>query len=135
MHQSLETGVARPSNSSWNAPIVTVRKKDQSSRLCVDYRLLNEWTVKDSYPLPQIQDTLDTLSTAKYFSTLDITSGYWQVEMTLRASKTAALCTRKGQLKWNVMPFGLCYAQGTFQRLMDWILAGLQRQTSLGVSG
>ena len=72
VQQSLDTGVAQLSNSSWAAPIVMVRKKDQTSRLCVDYRLLNERTIKDAYPLPRIQDTLDTLSTARYFSMLDI---------------------------------------------------------------
>ena len=131
VQQSLDTGVAQPSNSSWAAPIVMVRKKDQTSRLCVDYRLLNERTIKDAYPLPRIQDTLDTLSTARYFSTLDLTSGYWQVEMTPRARKAAAFCTRKGLFEWNVMPFGLCNAPATFQRLMDRVLAGLQWETCL----
>ncbi|XP_037834631.1 uncharacterized protein LOC112450568 [Kryptolebias marmoratus] len=129
--QSLEAGLAQPSNSSWAAPIVMVRKKDQSSRLCVDYRALNEQTIKDAYPLPRIQDTLDTLSTAKFFSTLDLTSGYWQVEMTPRARRAAAFCTRKGLFEWNVMPFGLCNAPATFQRLMDRVLAGLQWETCL----
>lgn len=102
------------------------KKKDMSLRLCVDYRPLNGRTIKDAYPLPHIQDTLDTLSTARYFSTLDLTSGYWQVEMTPRACKAAALCTRKGLFEWNVMPFGLCNASATFQRLMDRVLVALQ---------
>ncbi|KAJ8008876.1 hypothetical protein DPEC_G00082990 [Dallia pectoralis] len=131
VQQSLETGVARPSNSSWAAPIIMVKKKDETLRLCVDYRPLNERTIKDAYPLPRIQDTLDTLSTARYFSTLDLTSGYWQVEMTPRARKAAAFCTRKGLFEWNVMPFGLCNAPATFQRLMDRVLAGLQWETCL----
>ncbi|KAI3375554.1 hypothetical protein L3Q82_003885 [Scortum barcoo] len=131
VQQSLEAGLAQPSNSSWAAPIVVVKKKDQSPRLCVDYRPLNERTIKDAYPLPRIQDTLDTLSTAKYFSTLDLTSGYWQVKMTPRARKAAAFCTRKGLFEWNVMPFGLCNAPATFQRLMDRVLAGLQWEVCL----
>lgn len=132
VQQSLDTGVAQPSNSGWAAPIIMVRKKDQTMRLCVDYRPLNERTIKDAYPLPRIQDTLDTLSTARYFSTLDLTSGYWQVEMTPRARKAAAFCTpRKGLFEWNVMPFGLCNAPATFQRLMDRVLAGLQWETCL----
>ncbi|CAI5671940.1 unnamed protein product [Oreochromis niloticus] len=77
------------------------------------------------------QDTLNTLSTAKYFSTLDLMSGYWQVEITPRARKAAAFCTRKGLFEWNVMPFGLCNAPATFQRLMDRVLAGLQWETCL----
>jgi len=131
VQQSLESGVAQPSNSSWAAPIVMVRKKDQSPWLCVDYRPLNEQTIKDAYPLPRIQDTLDTLSTAKYFSTLDLTSGYWQVEMTPRARKAAAFCTRKGLFEWNMMPFGLCNAPSTFKQFMDRVLAWLQWETCL----
>lgn len=131
VRQSLEAGLARTSNSGWAAPIVMVGKKDQTLRLCVDYRPLNDRTIKDAYPLPRIQDTLDTLSTAKYFSTLDLTSGYWQVEMTPRARKAAAFCTRKGLFEWNVMPFGLCNAPATFQRLMDRVLVGLQWEMCL----
>ncbi|KAM6975889.1 retrovirus-related Pol polyprotein from transposon 412 [Tautogolabrus adspersus] len=131
VEQSLEAGFACPSNSSWAAPIVMVKKKDNTPRLCVDYRPLNERTIKDAYPLPRIQDTLDTLSNARYFSTLDLTSGYWQVELTPRARKAAAFCTRKGLFEWNVMPFGLCNAPATFQRLMDRVLVGLQWETCL----
>lgn len=108
-----------------------VRKKDQTFRLCVDYRALNEHTVKDAYPLPRIQHTLDTLSTARWFSTLDLASGYWQVKLTLRARKAAAFCSRKGLFEWNIMPFGLCNAPTTFQRLMDCVLVGLQWETFL----
>lgn len=128
---SLESGLASPSQSSWASPIVMVRKKDQTFRMCVDYRALNERTVKDAYPLPRIQDTLDTLSTAKWFSTLDLASGYWQVELTPRAKKAAAFCSRKGLFEWNIMPFGLCNAPATFQRLMDRVLVGLQWETCL----
>lgn len=129
--QGLEAGFARPSNSSWASPIVMVRKKDGTHRLCVDYRALNDCTIKDAYPLPRIQDTLDTLSTAKWFSTLDLASGYWQVELTPRARKAAAFCTRTGLFEWTVMPFGLCNAPATFQRLMDRVLVGMQWETCL----
>lgn len=93
VQHGLDTVAAKPSSSSWAAPIVMAKKKDESLRICVDYRPLNERTIKDAYPLPRIQDTLYTLSTARFFSKLDLTSGYWQVEMTPMA--------------WNVMPFGL----------------------------
>ncbi|KAM8865066.1 uncharacterized protein ACB058_006440 isoform 2-T2 [Synchiropus picturatus] len=86
---------------------------------------------RDKQAAADEQDTLDTLSTAKFFSTLDLTSGYWQVEMTPRARKAAAFCTTKGLFEWNVMPFGLCNAPATFQRLMDRVLAGLQWETCL----
>ncbi|KAL0162302.1 hypothetical protein M9458_041698, partial [Cirrhinus mrigala] len=123
--------LASPSNSCWASPIVMVQKKDQTYRLCVDYRALNECTIKDAYPLPRIQDTLDTLSTAKWFSTLDLASGYWQVELTPQARQAAAFCSRKGLFAWNVMPFGLCNAPATFQRLMDRVLAGMQWEICL----
>ncbi|KAL0151489.1 hypothetical protein M9458_053275 [Cirrhinus mrigala] len=90
-----------------------------------NYRALNERTIKDAYPLPRIQDTLDTLSTAKWFNTLDLASGYWQVELTPQARQAAAFCSRKGLFAWTVMPFGLCNAPATFQRLMDRVLAGM----------
>ncbi|RXN36679.1 Retrovirus-related Pol poly from transposon [Labeo rohita] len=131
IQQNLNACLASPSNSCWASPIVMVRKKDQTYRLCVDYRALNERTIKDAYPLPRIQDTLDTLSTAKWFSTLDLASGYWQVELTPQARQAAAFCSRKGLFAWNVMPFGLCNAPATFQRLMDRVLAGMQWEICL----
>ena len=131
IQQSLGAGLARRSNSSWASPIVMVKKKDGTYRLCIDYRALNDCMIKDAYPLPRIQDTLDTLSDAKWFSTLDLAAGYWQVELTPRARKAAAFCTKSGLFEWNVMPFGLCNALATFQRLMDRVLAGMQWETCL----
>lgn len=93
IRESLQSSLATHSNSSWASPIVMVRKKDGTYRLCVDYRKLNDRTITDAYPLPWIQDTLDTLSNAKWFSTLDLASGYWQVELTPRARRAAAFCT------------------------------------------
>ena len=131
IRESLQSGIATRSHSSWASPIVMVRKKDGTYRLCIDYRALNSRTITDAYPLPRIQDTLDTLATAKWFSTLDLASGYWQVELTPRARRAAAFCTRNGLFQWNVMPFGLCNAPATFQRLMDRVLAGMQWETCL----
>ncbi|XP_036003984.1 LOW QUALITY PROTEIN: uncharacterized protein LOC118566341 [Fundulus heteroclitus] len=131
IHDSLQDGLAQRSHSSWASPIIMVRKKDGTYRLCIDYRALNERTVPDAYPLPRIQDTLDTLSTARWFSTLDLTSGYWQVELTPRACKATAFCARTGLFEWNVMPFEVCNAPATFQRLMDPVLAGMQWETCL----
>ncbi len=116
--QSLEAGLVHRSHSSRASPIVMVRKKDGMYRLCTDYRALNDCTIKD---------TLDTFSTVKWFSTLDLASGYWQVELTPRARKAAAFCTWNGLFEWNVMLFG----PATFQCLMDRVLSGIQWETCL----
>ena len=90
-----------------------------------DYRKINAITHKDAYSLPRIDDTLDTLSGAQWFSTVDLLSGYWQVEVAEDKLKTA-FATREGLYELNVMPFGLCNTPATFQRLMDFVLAGVQ---------
>ena len=88
----LQKGIIEPSNSPWSSPTVLVRKKDGSIRFCIDYRKLNHVIVKDSYPLPRIDDSLDALGNAKWFSTLDLTSGYWQVEVRPNDVAKTAFC-------------------------------------------
>uniref|UniRef100_A0A5S6QF07 Reverse transcriptase domain-containing protein n=1 Tax=Trichuris muris TaxID=70415 RepID=A0A5S6QF07_TRIMR len=129
--QMLKAGIIEPSSSPWAAGIVPVRKKDKLIRLCMDYRKLNEVTRKDAYPLPRIDGTLGALVDARYFSTLDLLSGYWQVELTEEAKEETAFVTHDGLFQFNVIPFGLTRAPATFQRLMERVLAGLKWNTCL----
>ena len=115
----LETQVIRESSSPYASPIVLVKKKDGSLRMCVDYRQLNSRTRKDAFPLPRIEESLDALSGAHWFSTLDLASGYNQVPVAEQDKMKTAFCTPFGLFEFNRMPFGLCNAPSTFQRLME----------------
>jgi hypothetical protein len=127
----LDKGIISPSSSPWASPVVLVRKKDGTIRFCVDYRELNKVTFQDAYPLPRIDDSLDALSGSRWFSSLDLASGYWQVEMDRNDRSKTAFTTGTGLYEYNVMPFGLCNAPGTFERLMELVLSGLHWQTCL----
>ena len=121
----LERGVMEPSNGPWSLPVVLVKKKDGTTRFCVDFRKVNDLTKKDAHPLPRIDDILDTLGGAQWFTTLDLASGYWQVEVNPANREKTAFATPDGLYQFRVMPFRLCNAPGTFQRLMERVLQGL----------
>lgn len=131
INQLLDAQIVRESCSPYASPIVLVKKKDGNLRLCVDYRQLNSKTRKDAFPLPRIEESLDALTGARWFSTLDLASGYNQVPVTERDKAKTAFCTPFGLFEWNRMPFGLCNAPSTFQRLMQRLFGDQQCQSLL----
>lgn len=127
----LEQKVIRESCSPYSSPIVIVKKKDGSIRMCVDYRQLNAKTRRDSYPLPRIEESLDALSGACWFSTLDLASGYNQVAVAEKDKQKTAFCTPFGLFEYNRLPYGLSNGPSTFQRLMERIFSDESFQSVL----
>ena len=120
----LEADVIRPSSSPWASPIVIVTKKDGTNRFCVDFRKVNNVLKQNSYPLPNIDDMLLRLGKAKYFTCLDLKSGYWQIEIREEDKEKTAFICHEGLFEFNKMPFGLASAPSVFSALMDKVLAG-----------
>ena len=127
----LQQGVIEPASSPWASNVVLVRKKDGTFRCCIDYRQLNNVTTKDAYPLPRIDSCLDAMAEAQWFSTIDLRSSYHQVGVAPEdRDKTSFICPR-GMYRFRTMPFGLCNAGATFQRLMDIVMSGLNLEICL----
>ena len=126
----LKEGIVEPANSKWALPMVIIKKKDDTIRLCVDYQKLNAKTQVDAYPMPQIDDILDQVGQARYITTLDLAKGYWQVPVAEEGRPKTAFITPRGLYQFKRMTFGLCGAPATFQRMMDQVIRGMHKFAS-----
>ena len=127
----LKQGVIEPSKAQWASPVVLIPKPDGSIRFCIDYRKLNALTVRDVYPLPRMDECLDSLGDAEYFSTLDANTGFWQIEVAEEDRDKTTFSCHVGMYRFLRMPFGLVNAPATFQRAMDIILSEVRWESVL----
>ena len=127
----LAKGFIEPSDSPFGAPVLLIKKKGGGFRMVLDYRALNTLTVKNKYPLPRIEDLLDRVSGHKWFSGLDLASGYWQIRINDADVPKTAFRTPMGSFAWKVLPMGITNAPSTFQRVMNNVFRGLLNKTVL----
>ena len=132
INKMLRLGVIQESRSPWSSPILLVPKTDGQYRFCIDFRRLNALTKKDATPMPSVEDTFSLIGNAKFFSTLDLLSGFWQVKLGQRARELTAFTVGNRHFEFLKMPFGLTGAPGTFVRLMNRVLHGLNNVLVFG---
>ena len=126
-----EVEVIELSRCEWASPIVLVPKKDRTTTFCVDYRWLNEVSRFDAYPMPRVDDIIDRLGCNKYVTTLDLSTGYWQVPHFEASKERSAFVTPFGLYQFKTMPFGLHGAPATFQRMMNGLSRGTESFSSV----
>ena len=128
----LKQGIIKECESTWNSPIVCVKKKNtEDIRMCLDFRRLNEITERPIFPIPNVDEILDSLGNAQYFSTLDLGNAYYQVELDEASKVKTAFSTRSQQYGFNRMPFGIAVVPATFQRLMNRVLGELNWKVAI----
>ena len=126
INDMLEAGIISPSSLAWSSPIVIVPKRDNTIRVCIDYRQLNKTIVKDSYPLPRIDDIFATLGKTKFFTSIDLKSGYHNIAVAPQDREKTAFCTRTALYHFNVLPFGLCNSPAIFSRMISKVLHSIE---------
>ena len=129
----IENGICRESSSPYSSNILLTNKKDGTKRFCIDFRSLNRNTIKDTYPLPNVEDLIDSFQGCSYFSQIDLVSGYWGIPVNPKDVGKIAFATHMGKFEMLRMPFGLCNAQATFQREMDRLKYKVRNEGNRGI--
>ncbi|GBG59668.1 hypothetical protein CBR_g49933 [Chara braunii] len=128
LEELLRLGFIKPSNSPWGAPVLFARKADGTLRLCIDYRSLNRYTVKNSYPMPRSDELFDRLADNRFFTKIGLHNGYHQIRVAAPDQPKTAFRSRFGQYEFTVMSFGLTNSPATFQRAMHDIFRDILEQ-------
>jgi hypothetical protein len=131
VQRMLKAGVIEPASSEWASPVVLVPKPDGNPRFCVDYRKLNAVTTRDTYPLPRMDECIESLGDAQIFTTLDCNSGYWKIPVVPEDVEKTTFTSHEGTFQFTRMPFGLRNAPAILQRTVDIALSGLRWKTCL----